>query len=478
VFLFVFVLVCSVGIVTFCTAEKTEKSDRPAHADVRVPMIPADFSGLADMASPAVVNISTEKTVSGGGRVYRHFSQNPFGNDDSMNDLLERFFGNQPQREYKQRSLGSGFIIDKEGYIVTNNHVVDNTDQIKVILKDNKEYQAKIIGTDKNTDIALIKIEADEKLTALDLGDSDTLKVGQWVVAIGNPFGLGHTVTAGIVSAKGRVIGSGPYDDFIQTDTSINPGNSGGPLIDLEGRVVGINTAIIQNGQGIGFAIPANLAKNIVKQLKEHGNVTRGWLGVSIQPITDEIASYYGLKSNKGALVMEVFPGDPADKAGIKAKDVIVEVDGRTVEDSRDLTSIVADIEVNKKVKVKLVREGKEKTVEVMIAKRDDKELAAGGGPVDKGADLGITLTELTPELQKRYNLRNAQGLLVTKVEPGSKADKADINRGELIDEVNRKPVRTVAEFQAAVNAVKKGGTITLAVINPQSGFRVVKIEK
>ncbi len=479
VFLLVFFLVCSLGIVTFCTAEKYDRQDRRAKSDGITPvsMIPADFSGLAESVSPAVVNISTEKTVNGGGRVYKHFSQNPFGNDDSMNELLERFFGGQPQREFKQRSLGSGFIIDKEGYIVTNNHVVENTDQIKVILKDEKEYQAKIIGTDKNTDLALIKIEADEKLTVLDMGDSDDLKVGQWVVAIGNPFGLGHTVTAGIVSAKGRVIGSGPYDDFIQTDTSINPGNSGGPLIDLKGRVVGINTAIIQNGQGIGFAIPANMANGIIKQLKEHGNVTRGWLGVSIQPVTEEIAAYYGLKSKKGALVMEVFPGDPADKAGIKPKDIIVELDGKTVDGSRDLTAIVADIDVNRKVKVKLIRDGKEVTVEVKVAKRDDKTVA-GGAPVEKGLDLGLTLTEITPEIQKRFNMKSVQGLLVARVEPGSKAAKAGINRGDLIDEVNRKTVRTVADFQSAVTAVKKGETITLAIISPQAGFRIVKIEK
>lgn len=479
-FLLAFFLVCSLGIVTFCTAEKVDKPERNMKSDGMAPvsMIPSDFSGLAESVSPAVVNISTEKTVNGGGRVYKHFSQNPFGNDDSMNELFERFFGGQPQREFKQRSLGSGFIIDKEGYIVTNNHVVENTDQIKVILKDEKEYQAKIIGTDKNTDLALIKIEADEKLTVLDMGDSDHLKVGQWVVAIGNPFGLGHTVTAGIVSAKGRVIGSGPYDDFIQTDTSINPGNSGGPLIDLKGRVVGINTAIIQNGQGIGFAIPSNMASNIIKQLKEHGNVTRGWLGVSIQPITEEIAAYYGLKSKKGALVMEVFPGDPADKAGIKPKDIIIEVDGKTVDGSRDLTAIVADIDVDRKVKVKLLRDGKEITVDVKVAKRDDKALAGGGAPVEKGLELGLSLSVITPEIQKRLNLKTAQGLLVTRVEPGSKAAKAGVNRGDVIDEVNRKPVRTLADFEAGVNAVKKGGTITLAIISPQAGFRIVKIEK
>jgi serine protease Do len=446
---------------------------------VTPPMIPADFSGIADMASPAVVNISTEKTINGGGPVFRHFNQNPFGNDDSMNDLLQRFFGNQPQREYKQRSLGSGFIIDKEGYIVTNNHVVENTDQIKVILKDNHEYEAKIIGTDKNTDLALIKIKPDEKLTALDLGDSNSVKVGQWVVAIGNPFGLGHTVTAGIVSAKSRVIGSGPYDDFIQTDTSINPGNSGGPLLDLQGRVIGINTAIIQNGQGIGFAIPSNLAKGIIAQLRDHGNVTRGWLGVSIQSLNDELAAYYGLKDKKGVLVMEVFPGDPADKAGIKARDVIVAIDGKSVEDSRDLTGIVAGTNVNKVVKVKVIRDGKEMTFDVKIAKRDEKEVAdTGKTKGDSSSTIGLAVTEITPEIQNRYNLKGVKGLLITSVEDGSKADKAGINAGEIIDEVNRQPVRAKADLIKILSTVKKGDTLTFALINPRVGMRIVKVVK
>lgn len=442
------------------------------------PMIPADFTAIAETLSPAVVNISTEKTVNGGGRVFRHFQKNPFGNEDPMNDLFERFFGNQPQQEFKQRSLGSGFIIDRDGYIVTNNHVVENTDQIKVILKDGKEYEAKIIGTDKNTDLALIKIEPDESLTVLELGDSDELKVGRWVVAIGNPFGLGHTVTAGIVSAKGRVIGSGPYDDFIQTDTSINPGNSGGPLIDLDGRVVGINTAIIQSGQGIGFAIPANLARNIIAQLKESGNVTRGWMGVSIQGITQDIADYYGLKDKKGVLVMEVFPGDPADEAGIEAKDIILRVDGKEVSDSRDLTTIVAGIRVDKTVKVTVLRDGKEKVFDVKIAKRDDQSTAARGGSTEDPADLGLTVSEITPEIERRYNVKAADGLFITAVAPGSKAARAGLVPGDMIDEVNRKPVRSVADFRAAVKQVKTGDVITLAVISPRMGLKIVKITR
>ena len=292
-------------------------------------MVPASFSELAKQAQPGVVNIRTVKTVKGGGRVFRHFFGNPFNPQDPFHN-----FGPSPDErapDYKQRSLGSGFIIDRDGYIVTNNHVIEGADEIKVSLANDKEFDAEIVGRDPNTDLALIKIKGASDLVPLKLGDSDKLLVGSWVVAIGSPFGLEQTVTAGIVSAKGRVIGSGPYDDFIQTDASINPGNSGGPLLNMNGEVVGINTAIVAQGQGIGFAIPVNLARGIIEQLKAHGSVTRGWLGVGIQDLTPELAEYYGLKDKQGVLVAQVFEGDPADKAGIKAKDVIIEVDGKPI---------------------------------------------------------------------------------------------------------------------------------------------------
>jgi len=284
-----------------------------------VRMVPQNFTQLAKNCGPAVVNISTVKTLtSGGGRVFEQFfggRQNPHS---PFSRFFDDFFRNQPQREFKQKSLGSGFILDKEGYIVTNNHVIAGADEIQVKLKDGKEYPAEIIGSDASTDLALIKIKVDHDLSILNMGDSDTLEIGQWVLAIGSPFGLEQTVTAGIISAKGRVIGAGSYDDFIQTDASINPGNSGGPLLNMNGEVVGINTAIVANGQGIGFAIPVSMAQGIVKQLQAHGSVTRGWLGVSIQDLTPELAEYYGIKDKKGILVAQVFEGDPADKAGIK----------------------------------------------------------------------------------------------------------------------------------------------------------------
>ncbi|MGD9278977.1 MAG: trypsin-like peptidase domain-containing protein, partial [Desulfobacterales bacterium] len=268
----IFIVLLAVGIFVLSSFNPASGLETNAGTSL---LAPESFNKLAENASPAVVNIRTVKIIKGGGRVFRHFKKGPFGEDDPFHDFFDRFFGEERPHDFKQRSLGSGFIISKDGYIVTNNHVVENAEKIEVILKDEKEFDAEIIGRDANTDLALIKIKTDRDLPVLLFGDSDALKIGQWVVAIGNPFGLEHTVTAGIVSAKGRVIGSGPYDDFIQTDASINPGNSGGPLISMEGKVVGINTAIIAGGSGIGFAIPINLVKNIVDQLKSSGEVTR-----------------------------------------------------------------------------------------------------------------------------------------------------------------------------------------------------------
>ena len=272
-----------------------------------VQMVPQNFSSLADTVSPAVVHIRVEKTVKGGGPALPQFKQNPFGDNEQFKEFFGRNFGQQRQPEFKQPGQGSGFIIDKSGYIVTNNHVVAGADTIKVILKDDTEYDAKIVGRDPVTDIALIKVAAKGNLPTVPMGSSEKLRVGEWVAAIGSPFGLEHTVTAGIVSAKGRVIGSGPYDDFIQTDASINPGNSGGPLINMRGEIVGINTMIIAGGSGIGFAIPIDLAKGIVVQLKTSGEVTRGWLGVTIQDLKGDLAEYYGVQNKSGVLVVVVF---------------------------------------------------------------------------------------------------------------------------------------------------------------------------
>ncbi|MFQ5484316.1 MAG: DegQ family serine endoprotease [Desulfobacterales bacterium] len=442
------------------------------------PIVPSSFSDLAARVSSAVVNIRTVKTIKGGGRVFRQFRPNPHRKDDPFRDFFEKFFGERDQREFKQRSLGSGFFIDKKGFIVTNNHVIENADKIKVKLNNGKEFDAKIVGRDPNTDLALIKIESPNGLPVIELGDSNALKVGEWVVAIGSPFGLEHTVTAGIVSAKGRVIGSGPYDDFIQTDASINPGNSGGPLIDMSGKVVGINTAIIASGQGIGFAVPINMAKLVIEQLKESGEVSRGWLGVGIQPLSDEMAEYYGIKDRKGALVVEAFPDDPAYKAGIRSKDIIIELNGMTIENSRDLTRKIAAIPVGSTAEVKVLREGKTKTFKVVIGKRDDKKIFAEGYRKEQESELGIRVSKITPEMAQRFGLKEAEGVLVLDVEEQSKGSKAGVLIGDVIKEINHQPVSTAEEFSSTIANIKKGDAFNLFIWRRNAGFLVVKITK
>jgi serine protease Do len=357
---------------------------------------------------------------------------------------------------------------------------VENADEIKVKLKNGKEYDAEIVGRDSKTDIALVKAKGLRDFETTRWGDSDSLKVGEWVVAIGSPFGLEHTVTAGIVSAKGRVIGSGPYDDFIQTDASINPGNSGGPLVTLSGEVVGINTAIFSRSGGnvgIGFAIPVNLAIGIIEQLKDSGSVTRGWLGVSIQNLTPELVEYYGLKDAKGALVGEVFEGDPADKAGIKAKDVIIEVDGKKIEDSRDLSRTIAEIPVGGKANIKVLRDGKERTFPVKIVKRtDEKETLAAKGRLEE-SDLGMTVSPVTSEMAREYNLTETEGVVVVGVEEEGSAHEAEVQEGDLILEIDRKPVKTLDDYHRIVGEVETGETVPL-LVRRRSGFHVLNITK
>ncbi|HHP7234561.1 MAG TPA: trypsin-like peptidase domain-containing protein [Desulfobacterales bacterium] len=332
-----------------------------------VAMVPGNFSELVKHTGPAVVNIQGMAS-DGDGRFSRFFGDGP---DNPMRDFFERFFGAPGEEGLQQRSLGSGFIVDRGGYIVTNQHVIADADRIRVTLADERQFDAVVVGADPQTDLALIRIDADSDLPALALGNSDATRVGQWVVAIGNPFGLQHTVTKGIISAKGRVIGSGPYDDFIQTDASINPGNSGGPLIDLGGRVIGINTAIVAGGTGIGFAIPANLAKGILEQLRSGGKVTRGWIGVVIQNLRQETAEYYGVDADEGVLVVEVVSGDPAQRAGILAGDIITEIEGRSVDSSRTLVRLIAEQTIGETIDVQVLRNGEKKHFSVSVAKRE-----------------------------------------------------------------------------------------------------------
>jgi serine protease Do len=328
-----------------------------------------DFTTLAEKLDPAVVNISTTQVIKGNpmGRGFT-FRRGPGGRQfgpgqsDPFEEFFDRFFRGMPQGEMKRRSLGSGFVIGEDGLIITNNHVVKDADTITVIFYDEREAEAKVIGKDPKTDLALIKVDMDDKLPTATLGDSDKLRMGDWVLAIGNPFGLKYTLTAGIVSAKGRVIGAGPYDDFIQTDASINPGNSGGPLINMKGEVVGINSAIIAGGTGIGFAIPANIAKELIPQLKEKGRVSRGWLGVYIQRVTPELAKSFGLDKPKGALVSEVTKDGPAEGTGLTHGDIIIEFAGKPVEHFNDLPRMVAATPPGTKITLKVLRKGKEKT--------------------------------------------------------------------------------------------------------------------
>jgi len=445
-----------------------------------VVMVPNNFSQLAKDAKPSVVNIRTVTTVKGGGRVFNHFFGGP---PNGRKNPLEEFWGpfqdNQPQRDFKQRSLGSGFIIDREGYIVTNNHVVENADQIKVKLADEKEFDAELVGRDPKTDLALIKISANTDLSPIKMGNSDMANVGNWVVAIGSPFGLEQTVTAGIVSAKGRIIGFGPYEDFIQTDASINPGNSGGPLINMQGEVVGINTAIVASGQGIGFAIPINMAKDIVAQLKSSGEVTRGWLGVGIQDLSTELKQYYGVESEGGVLITQVFEGDPAAKGGIIPNDIIVEINGKTVTSARELSSIIANTEIGQKTTIKLLRNGKRKTVQVELAKRNDDKMIAKGPGEESNDDIGIQLMDLSDENAGRFGFEaDEKGVLVIGIKPGGKAESAGIRRGDLVKEVNHERVFSVREYTKQVKKIDDGDEVQFLIRRAREGFVVVTFTK
>jgi serine protease Do len=431
---------------------------------------PKSFADLVDMVKPAVVNISTETTVKVPGSPFRHFfgheEGGPFGN------FFQKFFGEIPDQELRQQSLGSGFIIDKDGYIITNNHVVQGADEIKVKLADGREFKARVIGRDAKTDLALIKISSFFKdLPTLPLGDSDKMRVGDWVLAIGNPFGLEETVTQGIISATGRAIGSGPYDNFLQTDAPINPGNSGGPLINLKGQVIGINTAIIASGQGIGFAIPSNMAKNIIAQLKEKGKVVRGWIGVSVQTVTPEIAQSFGLKETGGALVSDVVPGGPAEAAGIKRGDIIVAFDGKNIGKMSDLPVIVAGTSVGTTVPVKVMREGKELTLNIKIAEMSEAAVAAQAAPTEER--LGMTVGSITPQVMRELGLRDRTGVVVTDVAQGSPAEDAGIQAGDVIKETNRVPVNNIRDFETALRKSGKNRPVLLLIKRGAATFYV-----
>ncbi len=415
------------------------------------------FSDLAAKASPSVVNISTTKTLKRRPSPFRRMPQDPF-----FDDFFEHFFNGPGINERPQKSLGSGFLINSDGYIITNNHVVEGADEIQVLVDGKQKYTGKVVGSDPKTDLAIIKIPANS-LPAVILGDSDKLRVGDWVMAVGNPFGLDHTVTAGIVSAKGRVIGAGPYDDFIQTDASINPGNSGGPLFNLQGEVVGVNTAIVAAGQGIGFAIPINMAKDLIPQLISKGRVTRAWLGVGIQDITPDLAKSFNLPDEKGALISNVFPNSPAEKGGLKSGDVIRAYEGKPINESHDLPMMVAREAVGKTVTMTALRDGKEINVQVTLGEMEKGEQIAEQSTKASSAELGLTCRDLTPEEAVELGLNKADGgVAILNVEPGGPADAAGVQRGDILLQVNGIKVSNTGEYLAAAKKVQKGQVVRL----------------
>jgi serine protease Do len=420
------------------------------------------FAEIAARAMPAVVNISTTQ---GAGP-----STGPghFGEEDPLEEFFRRFFGERLPPAERQR-LGSGFIISADGYIITNHHVIGNAKQITVRLAPPRsdEFKATVIGVDELTDLALIKVAAFYPLPTIPMGISASLNVGEWVIAIGNPFGLEQTVTAGIVSGKGRVIGAGPYDDFIQTDASINPGNSGGPLLNLRGEVVGINSAILsQEGGniGIGFAIPIDSVKSVVAQLKTTGKVKRGWLGVTLQMVTPDIAAFFGLDTPRGALIADVDKRAPAEAAGIKRGDIIVSFNGMPIKEAHELPAIVARMPVGEGANVVVVRDGQERSLTVMIgelpsraptADRDDRRVET----------WGVTVTAIFPDMARRFRLESGQeGVIVIAIERDNSAARAGVQVGDVIEEVNRQPIRSLEDFDKAVKAAKDRDMILLLI--------------
>ncbi|MGR3180014.1 MAG: DegQ family serine endoprotease [Candidatus Anammoxibacter sp.] len=423
---------------------------------------------VSEVIKPSVVSITSIKVInhpaipfSRGKNQRRNPHGNPYGRGPQFRgpqdffdffggDQSERFFkGKSPKREFKQQGLGTGVIVDTEGYILTNNHVVEGADEIKVILGDKREFEGKVIGTDPQSDVAVIKIEGSDFIAAK-LGDSDALRVGNWAIAIGNPFGLSQTVSFGVISATGRTnIGIAQYEDMIQTDAAINPGNSGGPLVNIKGEVVGINTAIFTKTggyQGIGFAIPINMAKVIMESLIKTGRVARGWLGVVIQDLTPALIKQFDVSVKEGVLIADVQNNSPASDAGMEVGDIIIEYESKHVRDVNHLRNVVAQTEIDKEVTVVVLRNGKENALKIKIQEQpSDLFAAAGRSPAAK--DIGLTVQNLTKELAKNLNIDESNGVVVTEVVPGSPAAEAEIREGDLIKEVNRQRVENVDEF-------------------------------
>lgn len=404
------------------------------------------LSGLVEKQKHSVVNISTTSVVKRGPMFP------DFGEGDVFEEFFKRFFPNDREREFRKKGLGSGFIVSKNGFIVTNNHVISRAEDIQVVLYDGSRYTAEIVGQDIKTDLAVLKIKPEKKLKPVVFGDSGKLRIGDWVMAIGNPFGLGYTVTVGVVSAKGRSLGLGAYDDFIQTDASLNPGNSGGPLFNLGGEVVGVNTAIAARGQGIGFSIPASMAKGVISQLMEKGKVVRGWLGVIIQPITQEIAEGMGHESTDGALISDISPGSPAEKASLKRGDVVVEFDGKPIKEFTSLSKLVAMKTPGTSSKLTVLRDGKRKDISVVLGEMPDDKTA-----VESRKEDDIELSDITPDIASRFGTEDETGVLVTNVSRGSSAWEAGFRPGDVILEVDKSPVANLGDYNKVMNRLEPG---------------------
>jgi len=460
----------------------------PAYAQTK----PTNLADLVDAVAEAVVNISATQTIE---------EKAPEGAPDlpkgtPFDDMFEQFFKNHgmsgPPRPRKSSSLGSGFVIDPSGIVITNNHVVGDANDIVVIFTDGRKLKAKVIGKDPKVDVAVLKVESDKPLKTVKFGDSDKARVGDGVMAVGNPFGLGETVTAGILSARNRNIESGPYDDFLQTDASINKGNSGGPLFNLQGEVIGINTAILSpsgGSIGIGFATPSATVMPVIEQLEKFGETRRGWLGVRIQPVDDGIAESLGLGTARGALVAGVDEKGPAKPAGLLAGDVIVKFDGKDIKESRDLPRIVASVAVGKEVQVVIMRKGQEKTLSVTLGRLEDgeKQMAKAEEETDSGdakataavAALGVTLSPLGDEARKSFKLKDSvKGVLVSQVEPNSPAAEKGLRAGDVIEEVNQQAVEKPGDVAKAIEGLKKAGkkSALLLVANGAGEVRFVAL--